>query len=180
MLEKIQKASPKLHRRLSISVSGFLTLVITFLLIGDAFSRTVLGNPIKGAIEICETIMVWIIFSAVTYALITGTHVRVILVLNRLPSRVQLRFESFSNIVGFISFAIFAWAGWRFFWVSLVEWRLPMAPLGVPLFIGAVFLPIGCALMSLQFLINFIATLRMARVPVREEEVREEPVIHGV
>ena len=180
MLEKIQKASLKLNKWLSISVGGFLALLIAFLLMGESFMRTVLDNPIKGVIEICETMMVWIILSAVTYALITDTHVRVVLVLNRLPSRVRSGFECFSNIAGFIFFALLTWAGWRFFWESLVEWRIPMAPLGLPLFIGAVFIPIGCGLMSLQFLIDLIAALRMARVPVGEEEVREEPAVHGI
>jgi len=180
MLEKIQKASLKLHRWLSISVGGFLTLLIAFLLMGESFMRTLFGSPIKGIIEICETMMVWIVLSAVTYALITGTHVRVVLVLNRLPTRIRSGFEIFSNIAGFIFFALLTWAGWRFFWVSLVEWRIPMAPLGLPLFIGAVFIPIGCGLISIQFLIYLIAALRMARVPVREEEVREEPVVRGI
>lgn len=180
MLEKIQKASPKFNRWLSISAGGFLMLVITFLMVGGAFSRALFGFSFAGDIEICETMMVWIVLSGVAYALITGAHVRVVLVLNRLPSRIRSGFEIFSNIVGLGFFAILTWASWSFFWVALVEMRVPMAPLGVPLFIGAVFLPIGCGLMSLQFLIYLIAALRLTRVPVREEEVPEEEVIHGV
>lgn len=180
MLEKIQKASPKFNRWLSISVGGFMMLAVTFMMVGSAIMRALTDFSFSGDIEICETMMVWIVLSGLAYALITGAHVRVVLILNRLPSRIRSVFEVFSNTVGLGFFVILTWASWNFFWVALVEMRVPMSPLGVPLFTGAVFLPIGCALISIQFLIYSIVALRLALVPVGEGKVGEGEIVHGV
>jgi len=160
MLEKITKTSVKVNRRLCLYLSGSILVALGFLLVTDSFLRVIWGKPFGGSQEVAETILVWVVFASLAYALITGIHVRVILFVMYLPSRLRSGCEIFSNAVGFIGFAIFTWAGWRLFWVSLVEGRISMALLGLPLAIPSVFIPIGCALMSLQFLIQLVNCLK--------------------
>lgn len=167
MLTKIRDISRRVNEWSAANISGSVMLVATFLMTADVIMRGLLGDPIRGVIEICETMMVWIIYAAVGHALITGNHVRVTLVLNRLSPRLRSKFEVFVNFVGFGFFAVLTCqAGW-FFWNAWVLKTVPMALIGVPIFYAAVFMPIGCAFISIHFLIRLMCRLRS--IPITNE-----------
>ena len=159
MLEQIENGSQKLNKNFSAFIGGGLIIATTLLVVVDITLRSLIGTPIQGVYEVCETCMVWIVYSGMAYALITGQHVKVVLILNRLHPRLLPRFEAFDDLVGFVFSALLSYGGCSFFWNAWVKQTVPMAPVGVPLWIAAVLMSIGFILITVEFLIRFIRDL---------------------
>ena len=87
-------------------VSGGLMLGIC----ADVFRREFTGRSIPGMIELIETFMVIVVFLGLAHAEAVGTHVRMSLVTNALPSRVRRVVKSFGMLVCAVGAGWFAWS----------------------------------------------------------------------
>lgn len=174
MLRKIEAASRRVNRRLALYVSGIGILLIMTLLIAHASMRTFFAKPITGVFDISEIILAWIVFTAFAYALITGAHVRMTLVLDRLPRRLRSGCEIFANLMGVSFFAVLTIMAVPFFWESFLIKEVPQSPIPSPVWLGKLAMPIGTFLISVVFLVRLIRSLRPKREVVEEEVKREE------
>jgi len=69
------------------AVSILLILVMMVATVSDVISRLVVGRPIAGVIEMGEVLMVAIVFLGLAYTESKGAHVRMTLVIRKLPPR---------------------------------------------------------------------------------------------
>ena len=83
--------------------TGMLGLLMV-LTVANIVLRDIFNKPIRGTPELSEFIMVIVIFLALAWCAITRQHVRVELVVTRLPLRVQIILNS---ITLFITLGIF-------------------------------------------------------------------------
>lgn len=171
MLRKIEAASHGANKKLAIYVSGIGILSVMSILIVDASLRTIFAMPFLWVIDVSEIILAWIVFTAFAYALITETHVRMTLVLSRLPLRLRSGCEIFGNLMGVFFFALLTYLAIPYFWQSWLVKEVPMAAVETPVWLGKAAVPVGGILMSVVFLIRLIRSLRPIR-EVIEEEVR--------
>lgn len=169
MLRKIEAASHRVNKRLATYVSGIGILSVMTILIVDASLRTIFAMPLLWVIDVSEIILAWIVFTAFAYALITGAHVRMTLVLSRLPFRLRSGCEIFSNLMGVVLFAIITYLAVPYFWKSWLIKEVPMAAVETPVWLGKLAVPVGGTLMSVVFLIRLIRSLRPTREVVEEE-----------
>ncbi|MBA7657392.1 hypothetical protein ES703_65329 [subsurface metagenome] len=148
--------------RVAAIISAVVLLGMMLLVVCDALGRSVLLMPIPGAVEGTGLLMPYIIFFAFAYTLVVGGHVRVSLLLDRLPARFQLRAEVLACIIGVAFFGILTYYGWIHFWESFVIREFMMAPIKLPWWVGKLAMPIGLFIMSVQFLfllLGYIAEL---------------------
>jgi len=171
VLSKIETAIQGANKRVAIYISGCFLLLIMIILIVDSSLRTFLRLPILWTIDVCEIILAWIVFAAFAHALITGTHVRMTLVVDRLPARLRSGCEIFGNLMGAGFFAVLTYLACPFFWTSFLVKEVPMAAVGTPVWLGKLALPIGTSLILVVFLVRLIRSLHPKR-EVIEEEVR--------
>lgn len=169
-IEKIEGVNHEVNRKLSLYISGGGIIVAMALLIVDASMRTFFSRPIWGMLDVIEIILVWLVFAAFAWALITGTHVRMSLVKDRLPSRLRSGCEIFSNLMGIGFFALFTYLAIPYFWTSFLVKETPMSPIPSPVWLGKAVMPIGGIMMLIAFIIRLIRTLRKGEV--FEEEIK--------
>ena len=170
MLRKLESANYRLNRRLCLYISGWGLMLIMALLILDAGLRTFFARPIWGMMDIIEIILVWIVFAAFAYALITGHHVRMTLVVDRLPPRVRPKFEIFGSLIGVAFFGTFTYLACIYFWESFLAKEVPMSPIPSPVWLGKASLPVGGLFILFSFVFRLIRSLRPTREVVEEAE----------
>lgn len=171
MLHRIEAANRIVNKKLATYVSGIGILSVMTILIVDAALRTLFASPLLWVIDISEIILAWIVFAAFAYALITGAHVRMTLVVDRLPPRLRLGCEFFANIMGVGLFAVLTYLAVPYFWKSWLIKEVPMAAVETPVWLGKLAMPVGSSLMFVVFLIRFIRLLRPKREVIEREEV---------
>jgi len=132
---------------------------MTLMIVVDVFGRFVFNRPLPATVDMTELVMPYIIFICLAYTLATGGHVRVSLLLDRVPPRARAGFEIFVSIVGFVVFGLITTWAWFHFWHSFLIREQMLAPIYLPWFMGKLAMPIGCALFSIQFLIQLMQAL---------------------
>ena len=69
-----------------LAALGVVALVVT--ITTEVIARGIFGRSIPGALELSESLLVWIIFLGLAYGEANATHVRMTLVTDRLPFKV--------------------------------------------------------------------------------------------
>ena len=130
-----------------------------------------------GLYETCEIIVSWLVFTAFAYALITGYHVRVTLVLDRLPIRARLWCEIIGSLIGIILFGFLLYGAIPHAWDSFLLKETPMSPARTPLWLAKMAVPVGVFIMLVQFIIRFMRTVRPTREVIERVIEEEEKVV---
>lgn len=133
----------------------FLTLLVT----ANVVARYFFQSPIPGAVNMTELLMPHIVFAGLAYTLMQGGQVQVTLVLDRLSPGWRRRFQALASALGLLLFAALTYKSSQFFWDSFVIRERMLAPIYLPWWLGKLAMPIGCALMSLRYLVMMLQAL---------------------
>ena len=140
-------------------VSGSVLLILALMITVDVFLRFAFNDPLPAAPETSVLLLPWIVFPAFIYALISGAHVRVSLVTDRLSLRVRSRLEFFTDIGGLILFSVITYWGYVHFQESFVVREVMLAAIRLPWWAGKLALPVGAFVMTLGYLNKLIQRL---------------------
>lgn len=163
----LNKAASSLNRILR-PVSGALYSVglvclvaMMFLTMSDVILRYVFTTPITGAYDLTELMMAIAIVFGVAHCGFLREHVKVDLVLERFPKRVQAIIDS---VTSFIGLGLFVMISWQIFAYAktLIDSGLATNILKVPVFPFVGIVGFGCALYTLVLLVNFLEFLSEA------------------
>ena len=102
----------KLIHGLSKGLAFIAVVVIVFMMVAtvaDVTKRFIAGTPIPGVTEMGEVLMVMSVFAGVAYAEYRGAHVRVTLLLDKLPPRVAAIINSLGML---LVLTLIAWMVW--------------------------------------------------------------------
>lgn len=171
MLSKIEAGSQRLNKILATYLSGSLLIAIVVLTIVDATRRTTLGAVFIGVRDVVQIMLAWVVFTAFAYALIREAHVRMLLVVNRLPASVRSGLEIFGGLVGVGLFILLTYLAVPYFWESWVIKEVPMSQVRSPVWLAKLALPVGSALILIELLLRFVRKLRPKREVIEEEKV---------
>lgn len=136
-------------------IGGFFFLVLMFLGASDVIGRYVFNKPIMGTLEISEVLMAGVILFGWAYALKTGSHVKVELVISHYPSRARV-------IVNFVtlllSLGLFCLITRQSAMLALkyAQENRAFQTLGFPTAPFYFFVPIGAFFLCLEFIIQMI------------------------
>jgi len=95
-------------RVLGIIGTSFM-IFLMLLTVTDILLRYFFNAPITGATEISRLLMIVIVFPALGWAAIDRAHVRVDLIVSRIPLRIQRIFESITFLFALVTFVIITW-----------------------------------------------------------------------
>lgn len=97
-----------LSRLTGYMATGMLGLLMV-LTVANVILRDVFNTPIRGTPELSEFMMVIVIFLALAWCAVTRKHVRVELIVTRLPSKVQIILDSITLLITLGIFVIITW-----------------------------------------------------------------------
>ena len=133
----------------------FLLVPMMLLTAGDVIGRVAWSRPIPGAVELSSYMLAVFILMGVAYTHQVKGHVRVGMLVSRLPERVGLILDVFTTLLSLFIISILAWQGWV---VGIEErtvsdmLRIPQLPLRLLVSVAALFL-------CLELLVDLVDSL---------------------
>lgn len=155
MLYKLIKRASNIFNRaldfLSI-VSGILLVFATLSVCLGIVSRYFLTRPIAWVTEICQYIILYIAFLVSAWVLRDEGHVKMDLILNRLPHKVQSGLNIVTSIICMTACLILTWYGAKVTWDLYITKAFTYTILEVPKFIIVWVIFFGSFLLFIQFI----------------------------
>ena len=135
--------------------------MMMFLVAVDVTLRYCFSSPIAGSVELVELMMVVVVFLAVAYTASRKGHVAIELIVSRFPKRVQAIIDIFTY---FLSLGLVALIIWRSVVRANYVWleSHTSAVLSIPIYPFVFIIALGCALLAVVLLANFIDALARA------------------
>lgn len=137
--------------------AGLCAFLLMWLVDANVIGRKVFNVPLMGSVEIAQALLVYCILLGIPFAQAQGSHLRVTILVGRLPRRVQMALHVFAMLAGAAVFALMAYSS-SFF--ALRSWQVGEEVWGAafrfPLYPVKAALPVGAALVSLQFVLDAI------------------------
>jgi len=152
----------RVSAKITNSIAAAFLFILMLFTCSDVFLRYFLNKPILGSYELTEFMMAIIVgFSLANCALQKG-HVRVDLVVSRLPKRGRLIMNSMANLV---FFGLFALITWRIVprAIQMIEVNQVTLILRVPVPPFVLIVALGTAVLCLVILKNFLDEFHKVR-----------------
>jgi len=131
---------------ISVVILVFISLMIGL----DVFLRYVFNSPLPATVDISQLLLPWIGFLPFAYTLATGRHVRVTLVITKLPRKLRIFADILAYVTAFTFFICLCYYSWREFWHSLNINEIMLAAINLPWWIGKFALPLGMFFIAVQ------------------------------
>ena len=153
----------KVLRKISVGfawVGSILIGVVMVLTVLDAFGRYFLNRPLVGTVEVSESSMVILVFSALAYCHFTIEHVSVGVNLERFGKRVQFVGKQFASVVALVYFGLLTWQSGK---VALYSFKIKETSWGsypLPLYVGKLVIAAGAGLMFICLVVEMLTFLR--------------------
>ena len=153
-LRNIRKPLQRLT--LALSYGGMFLLVPMMLLTaGDVIGRVFWSRPIPGAVELSSYMLAVFILMGIAYTHQVKGHVRVGMLVSRLPERVGLILDVFTILLSLFIISILAWQGW----VVGIEERTVSDMLRIPQLPFRLLVSVAALVLCLELLIDLFDTL---------------------
>ena len=153
-LRNIRKPLQRLT--LVLSYGGMFLLVPMMLLTaGDVIGRVFWSRPIPGAVELSSYMLAVFILMGVAYTHQVKGHVRVGMLVSRLPERVGLILDVFTILLSLFIISILAWQGW----VVGIEERTVSDMLRIPQLPFRLLVSVAALFLCLELLIDLFDSL---------------------
>jgi len=154
-------------------VAGTLIIIAVLLVIADIVASKFLNQPIIWVTEVGGYGLVYITFLGTAYVLKNKGHVRIDLVLSRLHPRTQDLVNAVTSIWGAVVCLVTGWYAvlgtWHFFkwsYISPSVLELPLTPV-------VAVIPVGCFLLSIQFMRDTYSHFRKWRQLSQEGQMSQ-------
>lgn len=151
-------------------VGGLFTGVMTATVTLAVVLRYVFSRPIGWSEEISIYLMIWAAFLGAAYALKEDAHIGVDLLFSRLPERLKSSFLLFHCVVGLVFCFLLFWKG-----IELVAFSLRLnnrsIAIDFPLFIPQLSVPVGSAMLFLQFVARGLKIVSNLRRKITREGI---------
>jgi TRAP-type mannitol/chloroaromatic compound transport system permease small subunit len=142
---------------------GWMVIILMFIIVIEVVGRFLFNTPLKGGIEISQIVMTWILFLPLAYALVRGDHVRVTMVVMRLPPRLNLIVEVLGTIVSLAFVGLTTYVGWLQFCDSFSIGETLPAPIWLPFWLEKLALPLGFFLFFVQLCVDLVERVMKSR-----------------
>ncbi len=141
-------------------ISAAAILALMLLTTCDVVLRYLLGAPIKGAYEISEVFFLSAVFLGLSYTQVFGEHVRVDLIISRLPANAARIVEVLILFLALLMYGLFAWAGAKAFWASFATGEYRWGLISIPLWPAKFMIPLGVGVLCFRFISEIVTKVR--------------------
>jgi TRAP-type C4-dicarboxylate transport system permease small subunit len=138
------------------SVGMVLLVPMMLLTAGDVIGRAVWARPIPGAVEVSSYMLAVFILLGIAYTHQVKGHVRVSMLVSRLPERLGLITDITTILLSLFIIFILAWQGWA---VGVVE-RSVSDMLRIPQFPFRLLVSVAGLFLCLELLIDLSASVK--------------------
>lgn len=160
------KAFNRLLNSLAV-LGGAIVLMIAVLVTIAVLSRYYFGKPMAWSIEIIEYSLLYLTFMGGAWLLRENGHVRIDILIRRLPEKLQRAVNIIPDIIGIIISLCLVWSGAKITLESYHAGTVLYKFLGVPRYLIFWVIPFGSLLLLIQFIKLFFK--HMARLKMTDD-----------
>ncbi len=136
-------------------ISWLVCLAVTLMIVTDIVMRFFFNQPLPASWEISEISMPYIVFFPFAYTLTVDAHVKVSLVRDRMPGRIQWSFDLLATFVSFVFCSMLAYWSWLRFWDSYLVKEEILAAIQLPWWVGKFAMPVGMGMFAIRYFVQF-------------------------
>jgi TRAP-type transport system small permease protein len=133
--------------------------IMMFLTFISVSGRMAFDLPVKGYFELIELLMLLMTIFAVSYTASKNGHIRVDILANYLPKKVNRVLDVITFAVAFLFFVLVTWRGWVNGLDNLKD-KLTTGVLHIPIYPFNFIFAIGTAILALVFLSDFLKSIK--------------------
>lgn len=141
-------------------ISEAVVILLMLLVVADVVGRYFLNSPIKGTFEISSLMMAVVIFFAFGYVALAKGNIKIEIISQRLPRRVQAMLDIVGTAAGALFFGLITWQGVKLvlhaYAANEVTDVLHLATYPVKIAV-----PLGAAVATLVFLWQLAGQIRL-------------------
>jgi TRAP-type C4-dicarboxylate transport system permease small subunit len=100
--------------------------------------------------------MPFIVFFPFAYTTTINAHVRVSLIKDLMPPKVQLRFDIIGNLICFVICAMLTYWSWLRFVESFLIREEMLAAIRLPWWVGKMAMPLGLGMFTIRYFMQFL------------------------
>ena len=156
----IEKIVTMITRWLNWMAAAAIIAVMVIVCI-NVVGRGIFGNPLKGTVDIVSLLGALIIAGAIAYTQVLKGHIRITLLVEKLPGRLRYIIASLIDLIGFALFALISWQTILFVRDTYDIGELSEV-LKIPLTPFAVVITVGCIAITLVLLVDLLSALSKA------------------
>ena len=166
--------------KLSMAVAALGVMAMCLLVTGAVAVRYVFNWPVVWVPEIVGYLMVALVFLALGETMLAGRHIKIDLVVGRLPRRLRNIVELLTLTLSVGVAGFFAWHGANTMLRSLDYGRRDaFGALNMPLWIPQVALPVGLSVLTLVVVMLACKKLREVLYGSDSDDAESEPQVGG-
>jgi TRAP-type C4-dicarboxylate transport system permease small subunit len=154
IVRAIEKTTDKLNTMLK-----YLCIALLFIMMlegtVDVLGRYLFNSPLYGTYEIFGVLLPSIVLLGLAYTQSARAHVRITLVLSRLPAMVQRVFGIFTTIIMMVITFLMGWQG-LLLSIRFYENSKELDTIRVPIWIPQLVLPLGALVLFFVLLVQLI------------------------
>ena len=157
VLKSIERVLTRINMVIAV-VCGVVWILFMLMVVGDVTGRYAFLAPIAGTMEVGQNVLAFAVFLSWAAVLARNQHIRVLILVDRMPPRWRYAFDVLALVMGFAVILPIALYGFSFATESL---RLKETGItyGIPLYPGKLALFVGASLFALQFFIQLLIRL---------------------
>ena len=141
----------------------FAVLAMVLIIVVGVTFRYILKLPLRFDAEYTGYLLVMISFVGAAYALKAGSHVRVDILVRKLPPRIYKWVQVVTDIMSLFCISILLFYMWKLAYTNLLRGATSITSMATPLGPVQMLMPLGAALFLLQLLVEFSKSLRAVR-----------------
>ena len=140
----------------SNSVSLAFIFLVMLLITADILGRVIFNVPVPGTYNVCESLMVFIVFLSMANTEAQRQNIRIRVFTSRMPASVQRTLNMLVCLAGAFFCGLVVWCAWPF---AVESWSIReyiTGQLSLPLYPSKFAVPVGMFLLMVQFLTDFL------------------------
>lgn len=158
--------------------AGYMVLALVLLLpavmLYEVVLRYIFNSPTIWVFETTNFLFGAIIVLGGGYLLLHKGHVSVDIIYNRLSVRGRAILDLCTSPLFFLFIGVLMWQGIDMFWTSMSRWENSPSVWAPPLWPVKLLIPVGCGLMLIQLLVNFIKNIMIVRYYYKEITIAKQ------
>jgi TRAP-type C4-dicarboxylate transport system permease small subunit len=152
-----------------VHCSWVITVLVTLMIVLDIALRFLFNKPLPASWEISEILMPYIVILAFAYTLSIDKHIRVSMITNFFPAKIQVGLRVFTNLLCFLMCSFITYFSCFWFWKSFSIREQILAAIPLPWWFGKFVVPIAFGTMGIRYLM--LAIFDLVRTP-SDQDIR--------
>jgi TRAP-type C4-dicarboxylate transport system permease small subunit len=157
-LFSLEKSLRKIERGFCYAAAG-LVFVMIFPTTLDVILRYIFNAPLPEMFQLTEFMMVAVVYLGIAYVQQLKDHIKIEIVTQWLPRKIQDALDLFGCLVGLVIFAVITWQSGRLAWEAWDTQDYTMGLVHFPLWPAKTILPVGVGLFCLRLLLDILIGL---------------------